>query len=351
MPGELNLNNKDIMHSTSLIAKITIISDPSGRRAIVQPMPVKLPAKSGKIRLSALWLFIFWLMVLSQSWADGLEVYVNNKPFSDKVVKYSGVVYADAAALTKVIKDFRFDPGTGNYIWNGAVLIPERLDAPGAGSGLYFSLRKLVELSRGRYEYNPKTNILDVYTFSSETVASNISKQVFSAESVTTEDNLQYLMGRIKELLKTELNMDLGDYPIEILFIDKSALQSVSHNSRTMGSAQYQVQNRKVVELKIFIARDLLLADAVHTAAHEIAHAWGGLKGYTAKDIVEEEGFSEWVAYKILRYFNYDREAEDMLRKTDPVYGEGLRRLLAREKQFGSAWVMKFKKTNKCTLF
>jgi hypothetical protein len=308
-------------------------------------------AASRGLLFTLILVYALWSMVLIWAWAGELEVYVNNKPFSDKTIKWGGMIYAEAEALVKVIKDLKFDEAAGNYIFKGKPLnLRQNLSKNGQNKS-YLSLKELSDISGGRYEFNPKSNILDVYTFNSQEVAEKIKREVFTSNIIATEDNLQYLLARIKEFMKVKLNMDLGDYPIEISFIDKDALKNLLHNSDALGVAEFKTEGHTLIGLKVYITKGLTLVKAIHTAAHEIAHAWAALKHCTAKDLTEEEGFSEWVAYKVLIDLGFNEEAVMMLNNPDTTYGGGLRRVLEREKQFGTAWVIKYKLENKNTIF
>jgi hypothetical protein len=296
-------------------------------------------------------LVCLWSMICLYAWAGELEVYINNKPFSGKVIKLSGSYYAETEALSKSLKTLKYNEQEKQYYFQDKALQNIKKVQNQGKDTLYLSLKELAELSGGRYEFNGTTNILDVYTFNSQKIAENISREVFSSSDINDEDKLEFLIGRIKEILINDLGMNLGDFPIEILFVDKSELMSTTHHNDALGYTEQLVQDHKVIELKVYIQKGLTLGKAVHTAAHEITHAWAGLNKCVSSDIIEEEGFAEWVAYKVLLSLGFKDEAGDMQLNPDPLYGGGLRRVLDREKQFGTAWVMKYKKGNKNTMF
>jgi len=77
----------------------------------------------------------------------------------------------------------------------------------------------------------------------------------------------------------------------------------------------------------------------IQTVAHEWAHAWHGENCPLLEDPMLREGFSEWVAYRVLQALGAVREAARMTRQ-DGIYGEGLRWMLRLEAERGPAGVL-----------
>ena len=77
----------------------------------------------------------------------------------------------------------------------------------------------------------------------------------------------------------------------------------------------------------------------LQVAAHEYAHAWQGENIPTLRDGLVHEGFAEWVAYKVLGFYEYRRGQEQMLRRQD-LYGQGLHWALDEEAAHGYAGVI-----------
>lgn len=77
----------------------------------------------------------------------------------------------------------------------------------------------------------------------------------------------------------------------------------------------------------------------IQTVAHEWAHAWHGENCPLLEDPMMREGFAEWVAYRTLLALGAARQAARMLNR-DGLYGEGLRRVLRLEEQYGIRGVL-----------
>jgi len=69
--------------------------------------------------------------------------------------------------------------------------------------------------------------------------------------------------------------------------------------------------------------------------AHESAHAWEVENCWNLSDQVLSEGFAEWVKYKYYDKIGAYMLMEEMRGVRDPVYGEGLRRMLEWEDRYG----------------
>ena len=79
----------------------------------------------------------------------------------------------------------------------------------------------------------------------------------------------------------------------------------------------------------------------IQTVAHEWGHAWHRENCPLLNDPTTCEGFAEWVAYKALRELGAAKQAAAMT-KRDGLYGEGLRKMLALERQRQFAGVLEF---------
>ncbi len=91
---------------------------------------------------------------------------------------------------------------------------------------------------------------------------------------------------------------------------------------------------------QILLQKGLTAEEMFSTLCHEYAHAWSLQQNFeiTGKqDEIFREGFAEWVAYKCNVAEGYSNYADRRLRNPDPVYGEGLRKMLALEKKLGSS--------------
>ncbi len=77
----------------------------------------------------------------------------------------------------------------------------------------------------------------------------------------------------------------------------------------------------------------------IQVAAHEYAHAWQRENCPMLNSRLVSEGFSEWVAYKVLQAMGTRKKQAIMLQRAD-LYGDGLRWMLAVERERGIVGVV-----------
>jgi hypothetical protein len=103
---------------------------------------------------------------------------------------------------------------------------------------------------------------------------------------------------------------------------------------RTLG-----VYARRGMRRGIYVQTGLPRILFLQVAAHEYAHAWQGENCPIFDDMRANEGFAEWVAYRIIGYFGYHDSQERMLARQDD-YGQGLKWALNLEQSHGPQSVM-----------
>jgi hypothetical protein len=90
----------------------------------------------------------------------------------------------------------------------------------------------------------------------------------------------------------------------------------------------------------IFVEYGLPRIVLIEVMAHEFAHAWQCENGERDQQPETQEGFAEWVAYKLLEGLGCRRRCERMLRRDD-LYGHGLRKMLKSESEGGKTAVFR----------
>jgi hypothetical protein len=89
----------------------------------------------------------------------------------------------------------------------------------------------------------------------------------------------------------------------------------------------------------IYIESGLPQILMIQVIAHEYAHAWQGENCPLLRDPLVREGFAEWVAHRVLRALGAVKKAALMEQRAD-LYGQGLRMMLAAERDAGMAGVV-----------
>lgn len=103
---------------------------------------------------------------------------------------------------------------------------------------------------------------------------------------------------------------------------------------------------RKGDNYYIYVIYGLREKDIIGVLAHEWAHAWQAEN--SAEDIPLElqEGFAQWVAYKVLVHFGHEDFAR-LMTEGDNMYARGLRKIFEIERQSGTVAVYKYARTGK----
>jgi len=91
---------------------------------------------------------------------------------------------------------------------------------------------------------------------------------------------------------------------------------------------------RKNHDFKVLILYGLRQGEIFQVLPHEIAHAWQAENCGFDLELIDLEGFAEWVSYKFLDHVKFEYKQEVMLKRED-VYGKGLRKMLDIEKRGG----------------
>jgi hypothetical protein len=119
--------------------------------------------------------------------------------------------------------------------------------------------------------------------------------------------------------------------------IDKSSLHHLDADSR---GRCFGLFIREGNHRGIFVEYGLPQIVLLEVLAHEYAHAWQSENCTAGASPEVQEGFAEWVSYKLLEGWGCYRRSERMLRRDD-VYGRGLKLMLQWESEGGPANVFR----------
>ena len=164
----------------------------------------------------------------------------------------------------------------------------------------------------------------------------------------TAVSDAQYahaLYRRVRAALDRELGLSLHE-PCQLKLvnrrqlaglIDKSSLYSLDAASRDRCFGLFMREGR---HRAIFVEYGLPQMVLMEVMAHEFAHAWQSEQ--CPGDLPQEtqEGFAEWMAYKLLEGWGCWKRIDRMLRRED-IYGRGLRMVLQWEQAEGQAGVIR----------
>lgn len=177
---------------------------------------------------------------------------------------------------------------------------------------------------------------------------------IYSAADATT------LYEEMKIIVVQELGLTLN-IPTGLALVDRNQLAEVIRQQEEAARASGQVEPgaasnqelnpqltlglyaRRGMRRGIYVQTGLPRLLFLQVAAHEYTHAWQGENCPTLvmlRGAIVHEGLAEWVAYRIMEHYGYQRGQERMLDRQD-VYGQGLRWALELEARHGIDGVLR----------
>jgi hypothetical protein len=153
------------------------------------------------------------------------------------------------------------------------------------------------------------------------------------------------LYGRVRAALARELGISLRE-PCQLKLVNRKQLlsmvdkSSLSHLDSDSRGRCFGLFFRQGTRRAIFIEYGLPQIVLLEVMAHEYAHAWQSENCPSDVPPEAQEGFAEWVAYKLLQGWGCYRRSDRMLRRDD-LYGRGLKLVLGWERAGGVAEVFR----------
>ncbi len=186
--------------------------------------------------------------------------------------------------------------------------------------------------------------------------------QKCNKNKIVQKDDLKKLHYKMKFYAKEALGIYI--YIKKVMLISSEELKyktkGISYGTgRTTGYCQSSWQYSSINDVKV--TNDIYLQNGMPynmlfgTLAHEYGHAWeyqnkrSDLLIYRQDNIIFCEGFAQWVSYHTLRQYNLKEQANKIITnyKDDPIYGDGLKKMLNLEKKLGSKQaVLEYVKNN-----
>ena len=161
------------------------------------------------------------------------------------------------------------------------------------------------------------------------------------ATAITDLREANALFERVIDLLSSSLGLRLNLRP-QLALVDHARLAELSRqgaddahdHDKVLGLFVHNGR-RRFIYLQEYLPRILF----IQVVAHEFAHAWQSENCPLLRDSLVREGLAEWVAFHALLALDAQKKAAQMIQRPDR-YGEGLRKMLALEKQQGAAGVL-----------
>ncbi len=163
-----------------------------------------------------------------------------------------------------------------------------------------------------------------------------------NSKAINDFNTLRPVWIQAKNSMKTTLGFHV-DFDDNNLFLETKASIRKKGDGKRAGYCQ-SVPVRTgpdsfIYTYQIYVQKGLTAENMFATLCHEYAHAWSYQQNFAVtskQDKRFKEGFAEWVEYKCCIAEGYEKVANQSLKNPDPVYGIGLRKMIALEKRLGS---------------
>jgi len=151
------------------------------------------------------------------------------------------------------------------------------------------------------------------------------------------------LYEQVQELMNQQLEMRLNMLPA-LSLVDRNQMLILLEQMEIDGADDpdrvFGLFFRRGRKRAIYVEYGLPQILMIQVVAHEYAHAWQGENCPLLRDPLVREGFAEWAAYRVLMALGAVKKAALLEQRVD-LYGQGLRLMLALERQGGTAAVFR----------
>lgn len=174
-----------------------------------------------------------------------------------------------------------------------------------------------------------------------------------SRDLVTTNEALKELYGEACSFMKSYMGMEVPVPASNVNLADGREMSFALDKYRTAETPRDYCENpvglfsNESGVMRIRIQKGMPRLEVLSTLVHESAHACMGRYGKPRPTLIFSEGFAVWCEYKFLSSIG---ETKYYLRKqenADPIYGEGLRRMLELEKSLSVGGVLEYVRTHR----
>ena len=270
--------------------------------------------------------------------APGSLIYLDNQPFQGYSFREYQQVFLELEEIKRIypalslLQSKRDDSVSLNNIPFSS------LKRKSINGRLYYfiSAREFAQIAGGRYEFNPQTGILDIYTFQLKPV---------KMENARFFLNRHYFYPAIVQDVSKALAQNLGlsaeKVPVEISFLSPSEIKEKG-GADVIGFTENTVLNHRLLFSKVYIEDQVPTQIQVYALAHELAHVWYAQYRPDSQQGLElrTEGFAEWIAYKVMKALHYSDSDMAGFRPASPVYLEGFELYTKLENKYGYSTVL-----------
>lgn len=161
-------------------------------------------------------------------------------------------------------------------------------------------------------------------------------------EIISTEEQLRALFEEVQRTAQNSLGLKVNLNPQRVHFATDQQLKGGDdpEHTKKLGLCMPKFLGFFLLRQDIYIKSRMPRTMTIDSLAHEYGHAWLNVNCKRKLTPIEEEGFAEWVSYKVLYKSGMGQRAIIKKKNTVPIYGDGLRKMLQLESKHGTKWVI-----------
>ncbi len=172
--------------------------------------------------------------------------------------------------------------------------------------------------------------------------------------AVNNPNQAERLMEKARQILKN-YGINIAHRVINLHLVNLDQLHDISpsQSSDERGLANYRMvetSTYRVSEFDIYILNGMPKIDFMAVAAHELMHIWQYLNAPLKNDPALCEGSCNYASYLLMKHYpgkDADFRIKSLLENSDPVYGDGFRRVKRMVDERGIGYWLELLKDNR----
>lgn len=152
-------------------------------------------------------------------------------------------------------------------------------------------------------------------------------------EKIESNKKAQEVFKDVQAQLRKNFGFSLA-LPVRLELVHESVMDQMMKASPYKG-AEVGLYTMKNGQHHIYVMQGWNRDYCAGVTAHEYTHAWQTERVPAGQDIILREGFASWIEMKYFDSIGAYQYADNLRRQADPVYGVGIKTMMALEDKIG----------------
>lgn len=158
-------------------------------------------------------------------------------------------------------------------------------------------------------------------------------------QKIETQKQADGVLTMVTQDLRTMFGMNLS-YPVDLHLVDGKEMDAKFSDSPYKGAEIGLYTGIKGGRHQVYVMEGWSLDKCRGTTAHELTHAWQTENNLNSQEQALIEGLAMWVEMKYYDKIGAYQMSENVRDTADPVYGVGIKALMALEDKVGAHQVL-----------